>query len=131
VRKPADAERYRVEQEAEGRKNSAIFDAEAEKARRARMAEAVELEGNAEAEAIRAKGEAEAEAREKNAEAFKLYGDAATLDLLTGILPDVVRGASEPISAIEKMTVISTDGASELTKTSRATSSRGSRSART
>ncbi len=117
VRKPADAERYRVEQEAEGRKNSAIFDAEAEKARRARMAEAVELEGNAEAAAIRAKGEAEAEAREKNAEAFRLYGDAATLDLLTGILPDVVRGASEPISAIEKMTVISTDGASQLAKT--------------
>jgi flotillin len=117
VRKPADAERYRVEQEAEARKNSAVFDAEAEKTRRARMAEAVELEGRAEAEAIRARGEAEAEARQKNAEAFQLYGDAATLDLLTGILPDVVRGASEPISAVEKMTVISTDGASQLAKT--------------
>jgi flotillin len=117
VRKPADAARYRVEQEAEGRKNAAIFEADAEKARRARMAEAVELEGRAEAEAIRARGEAEAEAREKNAEAFRLYGDAATLDLLTGILPDVVRSASEPISAVERMTVISTDGASQLAKT--------------
>jgi flotillin len=117
VRKPADAERYRIEQEAEARKNSAIFDAEAEKARRARMAEAVELEGRAEAEAIRAKGEAEAEARRKNAEAFRHYGEAATLDLIAAILPDIVSAASEPLSSVERMTVISTDGASELAKT--------------
>jgi flotillin len=117
VRKPADAERYRIEQEAEARKNSAIFDAEAEKARRARMAEAVELEGRAEAEATRAKGEAEAEARSKNAKAFDLYGDAATLDLIAGVLPDIVSAASEPLSAVERMTVISTDGASQLAKT--------------
>jgi flotillin len=117
VRKPADAERYRIEQEAEARKNSAIFDAEAEKARRARMAEAVELEGRAEAEAIRAKGEAEAEARRKNAESFDLYGQAATLDLITAVLPDLVSAASEPLSAVERMTVISTDGASQLAKT--------------
>ena len=117
IRKPADAARYQVEQEAEGQKNAAIFEADAEKARRARMAEAVELEGRADAEAIRAKGEAEAEARRKNAEAFKHYGEAATLDLLAGVLPDVVRGASEPISAVERMTVISTDGASSLAKT--------------
>jgi flotillin len=116
IRKPADAARYKVEQEAEGQKNAAIFEADAEKARRARMAEAVELEGRADAEAIRAKGEAEAEARRKNAEAFKHYGEAATLDLIAGILPEVVRGASEPISAVERMTVISTDGASSLAK---------------
>ncbi|MFA9430624.1 flotillin family protein [Egicoccus sp. AB-alg2] len=116
IRKPADAERYRIEQDAEARKNAAILDAEAEKARRARMAEAVELEGRADAEAIRAKGEAEAEARRKNADAFKQYGDAAVIDLLTQILPDLVSAASEPISAIDKITVISTDGASDLTK---------------
>ncbi|GGI09702.1 flotillin family protein [Egicoccus halophilus] len=116
IRKPADAERYRIEQEAEARKNAAILDAEAEKARRARMAEAVELEGRAEAEAIRAKGEAEAEARNNNAQAFKQYGDAAIIDLLTQILPDLVSAASEPISAVDKITVISTDGASDLTR---------------
>ncbi len=116
VRRPAEAERFRVEQEAEGRRNAAIFEAEAERERRAKMAEAVELEGRSEAEAIRAKGEAEAEAREKNAEAFRLYGEAAIVDLLTSVLPDVVRAASEPMSEIEKMTVISTDGASNLAK---------------
>jgi len=117
VRKPADAERYRIEQQAEASKNVAVFEADAEKTRRARMAEAVELEGRADAEAIRAKGEAEAEARTKNAEAFRLYGDAATLDLIAGILPDLVSAASEPLSAVERMTVISTDGASQLAKT--------------
>jgi flotillin len=116
IRKPADAARYRVEQEAEGRKNAAIFEADAEKARRARMAEAVELEGRAEAAAILARGEAEAEARRKNADAFKQYGEAAIIDLLTTMLPDLVSAASEPISAVEKLTVISTDGASDLTR---------------
>ena len=116
VRRPAEAERFRVEQEAEGQRNATIFEAEAERDRRAKMAEAVELEGRSEAEAIRAKGEAEAEAREKNAEAFRLYGEAAIIDLLTGVLPDVVRAASEPMSEIERMTVISTDGASSLAK---------------
>jgi len=117
VRKPADAERYRIEQQAEAAKNAAIFEADAEKARRARMAEAVELEGRAEAEAIRAKGEAEAEARTQNAEAFRLYGEAATLDLIAAVLPELVGAASEPLSSVERMTVISTDGASEIART--------------
>ncbi len=117
VRKPADAERYRIEQQAEAAKSAAILEADAEKARRARMAEAVELEGRADAAAILARGEAEAEARRKNAEAFRLYGDAATLDLIAGVLPDLVGAASEPLSAVERMTVISTDGASSLART--------------
>ena len=116
VRKPADAERYRIEQEAEGAKNSQIFEAEAEKARRVRMAEAVEEEGRAEASATRARGEAEAQARRQNAEAFQLYGDAAVLDMLTSVLPEIVRGAAEPISAVDKLTVIDTQGASGLTR---------------
>ncbi|MGI8875389.1 MAG: flotillin family protein [Egibacteraceae bacterium] len=160
VRKPADAERYRVEQEAAGRKNAAVFNADAErqrviaeaqaraeeatlsgdaeKARRTALADAeqiegerrgaaqraereaialaVEREGEAEAAAILAKGQAEAEAREKNAEAFKLYGEAAVLDIMASVLPELVRAAAEPISAIDRMTVISTDGASHLTR---------------
>jgi flotillin len=160
IRKPADAERYRIEQEAEGRKNATIADADAArqrviaeaqaaprrrgcrvrrrrpagaalaeaeqiegerrgaaaKAERQAIADAVEREGQAEGAAILAKGQAEAEAREKNAEAFKLYGEAAVLDIIAGILPELVRAASEPISAVERMTVISTDGASSLSK---------------
>ena len=104
---------------------SALADAEqiegerrgaAQRAEREAIAAAVQREGEAEAAAILAKGQAEAEAREKNAEAFKLYGDAAILDILAGIAPDVVRAAAEPISAVERMTVIATDGASQLSK---------------
>lgn len=51
------------------------------------------------------------------AEAFTEYGEAAVLDLLVRVLPQVVEAASRPIGEIDKMTVISTDGASALTKT--------------
>jgi flotillin len=139
VRKPADAERYRVEQDAEARKNAAIADADArrqatiaaaqasaeqsrltgegERARRAALAEAVEREGAAEGAAILAKGQAEAEAMQSKAESFQQYGDAAVLDLLLRVLPEVVQAAAAPLAAVDKLTVISTDGASSLTKT--------------
>ncbi len=160
VRKPADAQRYRIEQEAEAAKNAAIFKAdadrqatiaaaqasaeqarlvgegerarraalaeadaiegtkrgEAEKALRVAVAQAVETEGAAEASAILARGQAEAEAMDQKAKAFATYGEAAVLDLLVRMLPEVVKAASEPLAAIDKMTVISTDGASSLTK---------------
>ncbi|WP_428962823.1 flotillin family protein [Micromonospora fluostatini] len=160
VRKPADAARYKVEQEAEAARNAAVLNAdaqrqatiaaaqasaeqsrltgegerarraalaeanaiegakegEAEQRRRTAIAEAIEREGQAEAAAILAKGQAEAEAMARKAEAFGAYGEAAVLDLLVKVLPQVVEAASAPIGAIDKMTVISTDGASSLTK---------------
>jgi flotillin len=161
VRKPADAQRYQVEQEAEAAKNARIAKAEAdrqatiaaaqataeearlsgegeqqrraalaaaeeiegaargnaERQRREAIAEAVQREGEAEGAAILARGAAEAEAREKNAEAFNLYGDAATLEMVVRVMPELVRAASDPMSGIDKMTVISTDGASQLART--------------
>jgi flotillin len=139
VRKPADAERYKVEQEAEAAKNAMVFDADArrqstiaaaqasaeqsrltgegERARRAALAEAVEREGAAEASAILARGQAEAQAMQSKADAFEQYGEAAVLDLLVRMLPQVVEAASAPLKAVDKITVISTDGASALTRT--------------
>ena len=149
VRKPADAERYRIEQQAEASKTATIAAAqaeaeqarlggegerarraalaeaeaiegakrgEAERARRGAIAEAVKLEGDAEAAAILARGGAEADALQKKAAAFRDFDEAAVLDLLVKVLPDIVRAASEPITGIDKLTVISTDGASGLTK---------------
>ena len=116
IRKPADADRYRVEQEAQGRRSSAILEAEAERSRREALAAAVEREGQAEAAAILARGQAEAEARERNAEAFKLYNEAAVVELLVQKLPDVVKAAAEPVGNVDKLTVISTNGASELVR---------------
>jgi flotillin len=158
VRKPADAERYRVEQDAEARKNAAIADAEAkrqatiaaadanrqatiasaqaeaeqsrltgegERSRRAALAEAVEREGAAEASAILAKGNAEATAMQSRADAFEAYGEAAVLDLLMKVLPEIVGAAAAPVGAIDKLTVISTDGASSLTKSVASTVAQG------
>lgn len=160
VRKPADAARYKLEQEAEAARNAAVFKAdadrqatiaaaqakaeqerltgegekarrtaladaaaiegakqgEAEQRRRSAVAEAVEREGTAEASAILARGQAEAQAMQAKADAFAEYGEAAILDLLVRILPEVVKQASAPMGAIDKLTVISTDGASSLTK---------------
>ncbi|MGW7071705.1 flotillin family protein [Streptomyces sp. NPDC054855] len=128
IRKPADAARYQAEQEAEARRVSLVKQAEAdaerarltgegEKAQRAALADAVRLEGEADAAAIGAKGAAEAEAMRKKADAFSQYGDAAVLQMLVEVLPAVVAKAAEPLGAIDKMTVISTDGASSLSRT--------------
>jgi flotillin len=89
---------------------------EAEQRRRVAVAEALEREGTAEASSILARGQAEAEAMQRKAEAFAEYGDAAVLDLLVRVLPEVVKAASAPMSGIDKMTVISTDGAASLTR---------------
>lgn len=128
VRKPADAARYQAEQEAEARRIAQVKEAEAdaersrltgegEKLRRAALAEAVRIEGEAEADAITARGTAEAGAMQKKADAFAQYGDAAVLQMLVEVLPAVVAKASEPLGAIDKLTVISTDGASQLSRT--------------
>ncbi|WP_145498877.1 flotillin family protein [Streptomyces sp. CFMR 7] len=128
VRKPADAARYQAEQEAEARRIALVKEAEAdaersrltgegEKLHRSALADAVRIEGEAEAASIAAKGAAEAEAMQKKADAFAQYGDAAVLQMLVEVLPQVVAKASEPLSAIDKLTVVSTDGASQLART--------------
>ncbi|MCK7622558.1 SPFH domain-containing protein [Streptomyces sp. RS10V-4] len=128
VRKPADAARYQAEQEAEARRIAQVKEAEAaaerarltgegEKLHRAALAEAVRLEGEAEAAALASKGTAEAEAMHKKADAFARYGDAAVLQMLVEVLPQIVAKASEPLAAVDKLTVISTDGAAQLPRT--------------
>jgi flotillin len=54
---------------------------------------------------------------QRKADAYEHYGQAAIVDLLAQVLPEVVRAASEPLGSIDRMTVISTDGASQLTRT--------------
>jgi flotillin len=116
VRKPADAQRYAVETAAEAAKTKALREAEAERARREAAAAALRAEGESEAAAILARGRAEAEAMTQKANAYGQYNDAAILDLLATMLPKLVKEASAPLGAIDTMTVISTDGASDVTK---------------
>ena len=53
---------------------------------------------------------------QKRADAYEQYGQAAILDMLAEMLPQLVREAAAPMGNIDKLTVISTDGASAMTK---------------
>src|SRR5579885_2811652 len=111
----AEAERQRIILEAQGQADAAkargMGDAEANRARGLAEAEVIRARGLAEAEVIRAKGEAEAEAMKVKAAAFHEYNQAAVLDkLLTG-MPEIVRAIAEPLSKVDKVTIVSTGGA--------------------
>ena len=121
----AEAERQRLILEAQGQADAAkakgFGDADANRARGLSEAEVIRAKGLAEAEVIRAKGEAEADAMKVKAAAFHEYNQAAVLDkLLTG-MPEIVRAISEPLSKVDKVTIVSTGagnngvGASRLT----------------
>ncbi len=136
IRKPADAARYSVEQQAAAQKNREIAEAQAEaettklsgaaeQERRTALAEATRAEGLAEADAIRARGEAEAEAMQKKADAYANYGEAAIIDIVAETLPRVVGEAARPMSQIGAMTVISTDGASQTVRSVASTVAQG------
>lgn len=98
IKAAADAKKYEMEQEAIGIKAKA----EAE-------AYGIEQNGIAEAKAIEMKGLAEAEAMEKKAEAFEKYGQAAIVEMMTRILPEVSANVAKPISEIGNMTIYGGD----------------------
>jgi flotillin len=108
--RPAEAEAEAVVKRAEGDRAAAIAAAQAE-------AEKVRLHGEAEAIIIHKTGEAEAAALEMRAEAYRHFNDAAILATILRDLPNTVRAAAEPIGQIDNLTVLSTDGASEIVRT--------------
>src|SRR5436853_6229023 len=104
----ADATKARGIGDAEANKERGLAEAEANRARGMADAEVIKAKGLAEAEVIRAKGEAEADAMKVKAAAFHEYNQAAVLDkLLTG-MPEIVRAIAEPLSKVDKVTIIST-----------------------
>jgi flotillin len=100
--KEAEAKKFEIQQEAEAQKAKA----DADRYSREREAQGIQLVGEAEAEAIRAKGVAEAEAMDKKAEAYQKYTGAAVAEMLIKVLPDVAGKIAEPLSKIDKITVI-------------------------
>lgn len=86
----------------------------AEKNRRIAASEALVAEGEAEASAIRSKGTAEADSTRAQAEALAERADALLKQRIIDQLPAIVRAASEPLSAISSMTVISSDGVGQI-----------------
>lgn len=135
VQKPADAERYKVETLANARKfqleteaagaasatkANGFAAADVNKATGIAEAEANKAKGLAQADIIMAQGKANAEATRLKAEAFQQYNEAAVIELLVKVLPDIAGRISEPLSKMEKMVIINSGsgpggGASKLT----------------
>jgi flotillin len=135
VQKPADAERYKVETlanatkfqletEAAGAASAAkakgFANADVAKATGIAEAEANKARGLAEAAVIEAQGKANAEATRLKAEAFQKYNEAAVIELLVKVMPEIAGRISEPLAKMEKMVIINSGsgpggGASKLT----------------
>jgi flotillin len=128
VQKPADAERYKVETLANAKKfqleTEAAGAASATKATGFAGADVVKATGLAEADANKARGlaqgKATAEAMRVKAESFKQYNEAAVIEMIVRVLPEVAGKISEPLSKMEKMVIINSGngpggGASKLT----------------
>ncbi len=113
----AEAERQRLTLEAQGQADASkargIGEAEANRARGLADADVVRAKGLAEAEVIRAKGEAEADAMKVKAAAFHEYNQAAVLDKLLTNMPEIVRAIAEPLSKVDKVTIVSTGNGSD------------------
>jgi flotillin len=135
VQKPADAERYKVETLANAKKfqleteaagsasatkATGFASADVQKATGIAEAEANKARGLAEAAVIEAQGKATAEAMRVKAESFKQYNEAAVIEMIARILPEIAGKISEPLSKTEKMVIINSGngpggGASKLT----------------
>jgi flotillin len=125
VQKPADAERYKVETLANARKfqleteaagsaaaskATGFASADVAKAIGLAEAEANKARGLAEAAVIEAQGKAQAEAMKQKAESFKQYNEAAVIEMIVRVLPEVAGKVSEPLSKTERMVIINSGG---------------------
>ncbi|MBI4624895.1 MAG: flotillin family protein [Verrucomicrobia bacterium] len=135
VQKPADAERYKVETlanatkfqletEAAGAASAAkakgFASADVARATGVAEADANKARGLAEAAVIEAQGKATAEAMHAKAESFKHYNEAAVIEMIVHVLPEIAGKISEPLSKTEKIVIINSGngpggGASKLT----------------
>ena len=140
--RPAEAEAEAQIRRAEGEKGARIAQAQAE-AERVKLAGSAEaavtvtkgeaqarvtsvnaeaearrttLEGNAEAGITFTKGEAEAKALALRAEAYRQFNEAAIIQTVLSMMPEIVRAAAEPLGHIDTLTVLSNDGASDVVK---------------
>lgn len=102
VKRPAEAEAYKVEQLAEGHRTQTVEGARAD-------AEKIRLLGGAEASAIEAVGKAEAERMRLKASAYKQYGDAAMLSLVLETLPKIAAEVSAPLAKTDEIVLLGDD----------------------
>ena len=101
VLKASEIERQRIENLANAEKSRLTVEAEG-------RASAIRAQGEAEASIIFQKGEAEAKAMSVKAEAYQEWNQAAVVDKLLTNMADVVRAMAEPLSKVDKITIVST-----------------------
>ncbi|KER26775.1 hypothetical protein T265_06057 [Opisthorchis viverrini] len=99
VRRPAEAEAYRLQQVAEGNRARKVLIAQAE-------ADGIRVRGQATAVAIQARGKAEAERMRLRADAYNKYGEAATLSLILDALPKVAAEIAAPLARTKEIVVM-------------------------
>jgi flotillin len=145
VKKQAEAEKYKKQQEADAKlyevqRNSEaqLFErqqkAQADKFEKEKEAEALKAtaqanrfameqeaegirsKGIAEADAVRAKALAEAEGIEKKAEAMKQMGEAAVLEMYFKAMPEIAKSIAEPLSKVDKITMYGDGNSARLLK---------------
>ncbi|XP_029346993.1 flotillin-1 isoform X2 [Acyrthosiphon pisum] len=99
VRRPAEAEKFRLEKLAQANRTRIILEAEAE-------AETLRLKGEAESFAIQAKAKADAEQAMKKAEAWKEYKKAAIINMVLEALPKLAAEVAAPFENTKKVTMV-------------------------
>merc|ERR1739844_121973 len=99
VKFPAEAEGYKVQTIAEGKRTQTVEGARAE-------AERVRLIGASEARAIEAVGRAEAEKMRMKASAYKQYGDAAIMALVLEALPQIAAEVAAPLAKTDEIVLL-------------------------
>ena len=108
----AQAERIEREQKAQAEKYEALQQAEALKAKAEadkfaaeQDAIAIRVKGEAKAEAIRLQLSAEAEGLDKKAEAMLKMKEAAVVEMLVKVLPDIAKAVAEPLNNVDSITM--------------------------
>jgi flotillin len=112
VLRSAEVERQRIETLAEADRQRQVLEAtgraEAVRLHGQAEAEVTRVRGAADAEILRAKGEAEARAMHVKAAAYLDYNQAAVVDRIVSVLPQIVAALSQPLNNVDKITVVST-----------------------
>lgn len=99
VRLPAEAESYRLQTLAEGKKVQTVAVAAAE-------AERIKKIGTAEAEVIALLGKAEAEMMRQKAAVYKTYGNAAVMSLILEALPKIAAEVAAPLAKTDEIILL-------------------------
>jgi flotillin len=114
VRKPAEAEQFRIRTLAEAKKFQLEVEAEGQSSASRNLgigeADANKARGLAQADVIQAQGLAEALATSKKAEAWQGYTQAAILQQLLDKLPELANAIAQPLARTDKIVIINTGG---------------------